>query len=189
MAIVINKVFLNLEKCLSLLLYAALDSISHSPMVFNGWFQAQQKENKNEEKLEGTSSHDKVFGNEHNGCVRGVGFGPTPSMHPTKNTPANAQSMEEEKENGVVRSLIKMANEISSISEYRCMVKKHYCNLVRRLKLLIPLFEEIRDTKELVVPEETMEALKSLREALESAKDLLRFGCEGSKIYLVRAFP
>ncbi|XP_030966484.1 U-box domain-containing protein 13 isoform X1 [Quercus lobata] len=94
---------------------------------------------------------------------------------------------EKEKESGadVVRSLIEMVNDISSISEYRCTVKKHYCNLARRLKLLIPLFEEIRDTKELVVPEETVEALKSLREALESAKELLRFGCEGSKIYLV----
>lgn len=102
-------------------------------------------------------------------------------------------SMEEEKEKesgaDVVRSLIEMVNDISSISEYRCTVKKHYCNLARRLKLLIPLFEEIRDTKELVVPEETVEALKSLRVALESAKELLRFGCEGSKIYLVRAFP
>ncbi|KAK7826412.1 u-box domain-containing protein 13 [Quercus suber] len=74
-----------------------------------------------------------------------------------------------------------MVNEISSILEYRCMVKKHYCNLARRLKLLIPLFEEIRNTKELVVPEEIVEALKSLREAIESAKELLRFGCEGAR--------
>ncbi|KAF3965957.1 hypothetical protein CMV_009906 [Castanea mollissima] len=32
-----------------------------------------------------------VFGNERNGRVRGVGFGPTPSMHPAKSTPAIAQ--------------------------------------------------------------------------------------------------
>nr|POE71561.1 u-box domain-containing protein 13 [Quercus suber] len=60
--------------------------------------------------------------------------------------------MEEEKEKesgaGVVRSLIEMVNEILSILEYRCMVKKPYNNLARRLKLLIPLFEEIRNTKE-----------------------------------------
>ena len=101
-------------------------------------------------------------------------------------------SMEEEKEKesgaDVVRSLIEMVNDISSISEYRCTVKKHYCNLARRLKLLIPLFEEIRDTKELVVPEEIVEALKSLTEALESVEELLKFNCERSKIYLGCAF-
>ncbi|XP_075645873.1 uncharacterized protein LOC142617065 [Castanea sativa] len=32
-----------------------------------------------------------VFGNECNGHVQGVGFGPTPSMHPAKSTPAIAQ--------------------------------------------------------------------------------------------------
>ena len=31
-----------------------------------------------------------VFDNERNGRVRGVGFGPTPSMHPAKSTPAIA---------------------------------------------------------------------------------------------------
>lgn len=85
--------------------------------------------------------------------------------------------------------MIEMVNEIASISEYRCTVKKQYCNLARRLKLLIPMFEEIRDSKEVVVPEEMVKALKSFKEALESAKELLRFGSEGSKIYLVRAFP
>lgn len=95
--------------------------------------------------------------------------------------------MEEEK-GALAQGLIDMVNEIASISDYRCTVKRQYCNLARRLKLLTPMFEEIRDSKE-AVPEETVRALASMKEALESAKDLLRFGSEGSKIYLVRLRP
>lgn len=84
----------------------------------------------------------------------------------------------------LVQSLIDLVNEIASISDYRCTVKKQYCNLARRLKLLTPMFEEIRDSKE-AVPGETVKALLSFMEALESAKDLLRIGSESSKIYLV----
>ncbi|PON85609.1 Neurochondrin [Trema orientale] len=91
--------------------------------------------------------------------------------------------MEEEK-SALVQSLIDAVSEIASISEYKCTVKKHYCNLSRRLKLLTPMFEEIRDSKE-ALPRDTTKALVSFMEALKSAKDLLRFGSEGSKIYLV----
>ena len=91
--------------------------------------------------------------------------------------------MEEEK-GALVRSLIDAVNQIASIGDYRCFVKKEYCNLARRLKLLTPMFEEIRESKE-KIPEETFKALVLLKEALLSAKELLRFGSEGSKIYLV----
>ena len=37
-----------------------------------------------------------VFGNEHNGHVRGAGFGPTPSMHPAKNIRIIAQVRSQE---------------------------------------------------------------------------------------------
>ena len=84
----------------------------------------------------------------------------------------------------LVESLIGTVNEIASISDFKFTVKKQYCNLARRLKLLIPMFEEIRETKE-SISQETLKALVSLREALDSAKQLLRFGSEGSKIYLV----
>lgn len=94
--------------------------------------------------------------------------------------------MEEEKSGDLVQSLIELVGEIASISEYKCMVKKQYCNLARRLKLLTPMFEEIRDSKE-ALPQETVKALASFRDALQSARDLLRFGSEGSKIYLVCA--
>ncbi|KAI3429092.1 RING-type E3 ubiquitin transferase, partial [Psidium guajava] len=84
----------------------------------------------------------------------------------------------------LAEGLIESVNEIASISGYGCAVKKQYCNLARRLKLLIPMFEEVRESKR-PVGEGTAGALVSLEEALDSAKDLLRFGSEGSKIYMV----
>lgn len=92
--------------------------------------------------------------------------------------------MEEEKA-ALTGKLIELVDEISGISEFRCTVKKQYCNLARRLKLLTPMFEEIRDIKE-VVPKCSLKALVCLKAGLESAKDMLKFGSEGSKIYLVR---
>ncbi|XP_014494078.1 U-box domain-containing protein 13 [Vigna radiata var. radiata] len=80
--------------------------------------------------------------------------------------------------------VIELVNEIASISDYRPPVKKQYCNLARRLKLLIPMFEEIRDMKD-QIPEDTSKAVLAFKEALESARELLRFGSEGSKLYLV----
>ncbi|KAE8733752.1 U-box domain-containing protein 13 [Hibiscus syriacus] len=91
--------------------------------------------------------------------------------------------MEEEK-GALVQSLIDAVNQIASIDDYSCAVKKEYCNLARRLKMLTSMFEEIRESTE-QIPEETVKALVSLKEALASAKELLRFGSEGSKIYMV----
>ncbi|KAK8486726.1 hypothetical protein V6N12_041722 [Hibiscus sabdariffa] len=90
----------------------------------------------------------------------------------------------EEVKGELVQSLIDAVNQIAPIGDYRCAVKKEFCNLARRLKLLTPMFEEIRESKQ-QIPEETVKALVSLKEALISAKELLRFGSEGSKIYLV----
>ncbi|XP_009629379.1 U-box domain-containing protein 13-like [Nicotiana tomentosiformis] len=89
-----------------------------------------------------------------------------------------------EEKGALTQKLIEIVNEISSISEFRISVKKEYCNLGRRLKLLIPMFEEIRDN-DVAVSEDSMKALFSLKEALESTKELLKFGSDGSKIYLV----
>lgn len=90
-----------------------------------------------------------------------------------------------EEKGALAQKLIEIVNEISGISEFRISVKKEYCNLGRRLKLLIPMFEEIRDN-DVAVSEDSMKALFSLKEALESTKELLKFGSDGSKIYLVR---
>ncbi|KAF8402888.1 hypothetical protein HHK36_010980 [Tetracentron sinense] len=82
--------------------------------------------------------------------------------------------MEEEK--GLM--VHEIVNEISEISDYMCAIKKSYC-------LLTPMFEEFRESKD-PIPEETVRALISLEESLESTKELLRFGSERSKIFLVR---
>uniref|UniRef100_A0A1J3CJ85 RING-type E3 ubiquitin transferase n=1 Tax=Noccaea caerulescens TaxID=107243 RepID=A0A1J3CJ85_NOCCA len=91
--------------------------------------------------------------------------------------------MEEEK-GAAAQSLIDVVNEISAISDYRISVKKLCSNLARRLKLLVPMFEEIRESNE-PINEDTMGTLVSLKEAMSSAKDYLKFCSEGSKIYLV----
>ncbi|KAK7257805.1 hypothetical protein RIF29_32044 [Crotalaria pallida] len=98
--------------------------------------------------------------------------------------------MEDEKAEAgtdIAESLIELVNEIAAISDYRPMLKKQYCNLARRLKLLTPMFEEIRDMDmdKQAIPLETSKALLDFKEALESARELLRFGSEGSKIYMV----
>ncbi|KAL3620630.1 U-box domain-containing protein 13 [Castilleja foliolosa] len=90
--------------------------------------------------------------------------------------------MEEDKA-ALARKSIDTLSEISAISDYRSSVKKQYTNLARRLKLLTPMFEEIRDSKD-PLPEDSIQALTSFATSLYSAKELLRFGSEGSKIYL-----
>ncbi|VVB11143.1 unnamed protein product [Arabis nemorensis] len=91
--------------------------------------------------------------------------------------------MEEDK-GTAAQSLIDVVNEIASVSDYRITVKKLCSNLARRLKLLVPMFEEIRESNE-PINEDTMGTLLSLKEAMSSAKDYLKFCSEGSKIYMV----
>ncbi|XP_010503261.1 PREDICTED: U-box domain-containing protein 13-like [Camelina sativa] len=91
--------------------------------------------------------------------------------------------MEEEKATAA-QSLIDVVNEIAAISDYRITVKKLCYNLARRLKLLVPMFEEIRESNE-PISEVTLANLVGLKEAMSSAKDYLKFCSEGSKIYLV----
>ncbi|KAL5973280.1 U-box domain-containing protein 13 [Asimina triloba] len=83
----------------------------------------------------------------------------------------------------VAQELINAVSEISAVSDFRNAFKKQFCNLARRLKLLAPMFEEIKESRE-VVSDDALRALVSLKEALVSAKDLLRFGSDGSKICL-----
>ena len=59
-----------------------------------------------------------VFGNEHNGHVRGVGFGPTPSMHSGKNTPAIAQVRSQERDAKVTQLKSKVTFLIEKMARY-----------------------------------------------------------------------
>ncbi|MED6222109.1 U-box domain-containing protein 13 [Stylosanthes scabra] len=94
---------------------------------------------------------------------------------------------EQDQDDGVVDTLIQLLKEIAAISDFRPMLKKHYCNLSRRLNLLTPLFHEIKDLKHnhAFIPNHTFKAMLHLRDALQSARDILSFGADCSKIFMV----
>ncbi|KAJ4834631.1 U-box domain-containing protein 14 [Turnera subulata] len=78
--------------------------------------------------------------------------------------------------------LIDSVKEISGVSECTGVCKKTHGNLVRRIKLLSPLFEELMDDKE-ELSEENTKHFESLRVALGSALGFLKSISEGSKLY------
>lgn len=86
----------------------------------------------------------------------------------------------------LAKILIESVKEIASISDHRPPMKTHCAHLSRRLKLLLPMLEEIRDCKNSLPEESMMKALLSLKESLLHAKDLLIYISQLSKIYLVR---
>ena len=65
--------------------------------------------------------------------LRGVGFGPTPSMHPAKNTPAIAQVRSQERDAEVTQ----LKNQVAFLTEK----VNHYENLEVRLTQLIQLVQ------------------------------------------------
>lgn len=84
----------------------------------------------------------------------------------------------------LVSRLVNSVKEVSEIPECKNMFKKMHGNLVRRIKLLSPLFEELSDSnKEL--GEEEIKGLELLSVALDSSVQLLKSIYEGSKIYQV----
>ncbi|XP_074295094.1 U-box domain-containing protein 13-like [Silene latifolia] len=94
--------------------------------------------------------------------------------------------MEEEKvcQELLLNNIISKINEISLITVFRPSVKKEYCNLARRLKLLIPMFEEIKEIDQQPLSNDAVSSLVDFSHSLSLALDLLRFGSLGSKIYL-----
>lgn len=90
----------------------------------------------------------------------------------------------EEGADAVVQGMVEAVEEISAMSEFRNAYRKLFCNLARRIKLLAPMLEELKESKD-PIPAKAIETLARLREALDSAKELLRLGNEGSKIFLV----
>lgn len=84
----------------------------------------------------------------------------------------------------VVEELIGIVEYVKTIGEYRRTQKKECSVLVRRLKLMLPFFEEIRDL-ETPIPESAIECLEKLKKTFHSAKKLLTTCHRGSKIYLV----
>lgn len=84
----------------------------------------------------------------------------------------------------VVVELMGVIESAGSYSGFRKPQRKECCNLVRRLKLLLPLLEEVREIDSLVSAK-ALTGLANLKKALLLAKKLLKNCSSGSKIYLV----
>ncbi|KAK4480349.1 hypothetical protein RD792_013420 [Penstemon davidsonii] len=92
--------------------------------------------------------------------------------------------MENSKDEAVLSQLSESVKAISGLPECRTVCKKMYCNLVRRVKLLSPLVEELKDREEGdELGNDVVMGLESLRIALDSALELLKSVVEGSKIF------
>ncbi|CAL1374222.1 unnamed protein product [Linum trigynum] len=83
---------------------------------------------------------------------------------------------------GLVSQLLELVKTISGLPECRNVCKKMHGNLVRRIKLLSPMFEELKDGSEELV-EEAAIGFDLLRTSLDSALKHLRTVNEGSKVY------
>ncbi|KAL3732024.1 hypothetical protein ACJRO7_028809 [Eucalyptus globulus] len=82
--------------------------------------------------------------------------------------------------------LVESIKEVAGLPECRNCCKRMYGNLVRRIKLLSPLFEELRDGGGGgggEVGEEGRRGFEMLRAALDSAVVVLRSVNQGSKLY------
>lgn len=71
------------------------------------------------------------------------------------------------------QKIIDIVVEIFEILEYRSPTKKQYTNLVKRLKLLNPMFEEILDSKDSLLHECIKALAWLLMRTLKSAKDVV----------------
>lgn len=86
----------------------------------------------------------------------------------------------------LLSQLAELVKEISGLPECRNSCKKMHGTLVRRIKLLSPLFEELRDgNEESMVKIEEIRGFELLKSALDSTKKLLQSINEGSKLYQV----
>lgn len=84
----------------------------------------------------------------------------------------------------LVRELLETVETARSFPDYRRSQRKECYNLIRRMKLAVPLLEEIRDL-EIPLPDGVRAKLCGLRTGFAAAKKLLRSCHDGSKIYLV----
>ncbi|KAA0034703.1 U-box domain-containing protein 14 [Cucumis melo var. makuwa] len=82
----------------------------------------------------------------------------------------------------VVNQLPESVREISGLPECNGICKKMYGDLIRRVKLLSPLFEELRDGEE-EVELDVLKSLELLKIALDSAIELLKSVSRGSKLF------
>ncbi|KAK4799739.1 hypothetical protein SAY86_025104 [Trapa natans] len=82
----------------------------------------------------------------------------------------------------VVGGLLDSVRDVAGLPECRGICKIMYGNLVRRIKLLSPLFEELKDGRQ-ELGEEELKGLELLKRAFNSAKVVLISVNQGSKLY------
>lgn len=85
----------------------------------------------------------------------------------------------------VAQEILAVIESVARLGDFRRTQKKDSNSLVRRMKLLLPLLEEIRDIN-IPLSKAGIATLYNLKKALLAARKLLRLCNEGSKIYLVR---
>nr|XP_023920395.1 U-box domain-containing protein 15 [Quercus suber] len=83
----------------------------------------------------------------------------------------------------VVQEIVGVIESVAQFGDYRRTHKKDCSGIVRRIKLLLPLLEEIRDL-ETPILKIGIAWLCSLKKVLLCARKLLKMCNEGSKIYL-----
>ncbi|XP_024020108.1 U-box domain-containing protein 15 [Morus notabilis] len=83
----------------------------------------------------------------------------------------------------VLQELVSVVEMAAHFGDYRRTQRKECYNLVRRMKLLLPLFDELRDLDS-PIPDKDIACLCNLKKALVMARKLLKTCNEGSKIYL-----
>lgn len=86
----------------------------------------------------------------------------------------------------LIQELLEMIQSSSSFGDYRRMQRKECFNLVRRMKLVVPFLEEIKELED-TISDEAYDRICCLHKAFTSARKLLRCCHDGSKIYLVRS--
>lgn len=94
------------------------------------------------------------------------------------------RSNEGDESNDLVAEMIEIIETVGSYMGFRRTQRKECLKLVRRLKLLIPLFEEIKEMNQ-SIPTRAFQSFVTLKKALLSAKKLLKHCNFGSKIFLV----
>jgi hypothetical protein len=106
------------------------------------------------------------------------------ALPPSSSETAEATEVEEETVGEVLERLVELVEEIAAFSDFRNAYRRQFCNLSRRIRLLSPMLEEAKEAPQ-PLPVASEAALRRLEEALRGARELLRLGISGSKIFLV----
>ncbi|XP_058090639.1 U-box domain-containing protein 15 [Magnolia sinica] len=88
-----------------------------------------------------------------------------------------------QEESNVIQGLIDVIEAVGSFADFRRTQRKECSNLVRRMNLLAPMLEEVREF-EGQLPPEAEKCLDDLKKVFVLSKKLLITCHEGSKIYL-----